>query len=128
MRMFASIPSSNALPCAARPKVSTSIQQNPLCASPTTISVGSVTIAASAVTWRSTSWMPMLATSSSATAAISRSPASVTPASRSARTAVKQAASPPFMSKAPRPWTRPSRASPEKGSAIPSIPTVSMCA
>ena len=47
MAMFASIPSSKRLPCAARPSTSTSIQQKPLCARQSWSSVDSVTIAAS---------------------------------------------------------------------------------
>ena len=70
MRMFASMPRSKRLPWAAMPNVSTSTQLNPRCARQTRSSVASVTTAASARTCCSTSAMPMLATSSSATQAI----------------------------------------------------------
>ena len=77
--------------------------------------VGSVTIAASARTPRSSSArVPTLSYSSSATAATMISPASAVCAARQAPAHI--AAMPPFMSAAPRPYSRPSRSSAVEGS------------
>ena len=98
MRRLASSPRSKRLPCAARPSVSTASQQNPLCATQTSSSVGSVTTAPSVRTRVRTSRMPRLSVSSSATAQTTTSPRSVMPASRSSLRAARQAVTPPFMS------------------------------
>ena len=83
-------------PCAARPVTSISAHTKPLWAIASCSSVGSVTIAASALTDSRTSWTPRLACSSSATAATITSPASRWVAA--ARQASSAAASPAFMS------------------------------
>ena len=72
---IASTPRCGREPCAARPVTSSSSQTNPLCATTSSSSVGSVTTAASAAHRPSTSWIPRLAYSSSATAATTTSPA-----------------------------------------------------
>ena len=71
---MASTPSSGSDPCDATPRVSTSSQTNPLCATQRSSPVGSVTIAASAPMWRTTSCTPIEANSSSATAVTITSP------------------------------------------------------
>src|SRR5579871_5843215 len=81
--------------------------------------------------FRTNALMPSIMPSSSATKASRTTPPSRTPASRSARTAVIAAAMPPFMSAAPRPWSRPSRTMPANGgtdhcAGSPSV-TTSVC-
>ncbi len=93
---IASTPRCGRDPWAARPSTVSSVQTKPLCAITISSSVGSVTTAASALTWRSASWTPMLACSSSATAATTTSPAS--PLSAASRQATSAAATPAFMS------------------------------
>ena len=88
-------------------------------------SVGSVTMAAVTGAWQTTSAVPRLAYSSSATAARTRSPVSGTLPSTSALTEARQAARLPFMSYAPRPRIVPFRTTGVRGSGIPSMPTVS---
>ena len=68
------MPRSGREPWAAKPAVSTSNATKPLWAIATTSSVGSVTIAASAVVRRTSASVPRLPTSSSATAATITSP------------------------------------------------------
>ena len=75
MRMIASRPSRGRLPCAARPRVSTSNQANPLWPIAICRSVGSVTTAASARQRVTSASAPMLAYSSSTTAATISRPA-----------------------------------------------------
>ena len=123
MRVIASTPSAGREPCAARPVVSSSAHTNPLCATHTRSAVGSVTIAASALQRLSTDRVPMLAYSSSATAATITSPARSSEASRFA--AIMHAATPAFMSYPPRAYRRPSRTTGSKGRSMPSTPTVS---
>ena len=72
---IASMPSCGCEPCAARPAISISSHAKPLCAMQISRSVGSVTIAASARSSRATACVPMLANSSSQTAATTTSPA-----------------------------------------------------
>ena len=98
---IASMPSCGCEPCAARPAISISSHAKPLCATHTSSSVGSVTIAASARTCAATAWVPMLANSSSQTAATTTSPAR--PSLAASAHAQSAAAVPPFMSKPPRP-------------------------
>ena len=125
MRTIASRPSAGRLPCAARPCVSTSIQANPLWATAIARSVGSVTTAASARQRVTSASAPALAYSSSMTAAITSRPRAK-PASATMRAASIIAATPPFMSWAPRPYRRPSRWTGSNGAVIPSTPTVSV--
>ena len=120
------MPRSGREPWAAKPAVSTSNATKPLCAIATTSSVGSVTIAASAVVRRTSASVPTLPTSSSATAATITSPRK--PSRTAAAPTSIDAASDPFMSPAPRPWRRPSRTAGANGLSIPATPTVSMCA
>ena len=98
MRAIASTPSCGREPCAARPPTTIRCQVKPLCATATLISapVGSVTMAASAVTVCATAWAPADANSSSQTAATTTSPAS--PRSTAAAAATMIAARPAFMS------------------------------
>ena len=111
-------------PCAARPRTSISIQTNPRWAITTSSSVGSVTIAASARTWRRTSRTPTLACSSSATAATTTSPASPSAAaSRHARAPRRRRPS----CRRRRPCGRSPSTRASNGSVIPATPTVSMC-
>ena len=123
---IASMPRSGREPWAAKPAVSTSNATKPLWAIATTSSVGSVTIAASAVVRRTSASVPTLPTSSSATAATITSPRK--PSRTAAAPTSIDAASDPFMSPAPRPWRRPSRTAGANGLSIPATPTVSMCA
>ncbi len=122
---IASTPRWGREPCAACPVTSISSHTNPLWATASSISVGSVTIAASALRDSSASRTPMLACSSSATAATTTSPAS--PSAAASRHATSAAATPAFMSYAPRPCRRSPSMRGECGSSIPSTPTVSMC-
>ena len=85
---IASTPRSGREPCAARPRVSMSKASQPRCAMQSRSSVGSATIAASALQrWRSGS-VPMLAASSSATAVTMTSPRSPSPAHSTAASAI----------------------------------------
>ena len=103
MRRIASRPSAGRLPWAARPRVSTSTHSNPLWHVAMRRSVGSVTTAPSAAWSRTRASAPRLACSSSATAATTSRPAANPP--RRARRAAASiiAATPLFMSWAPRP-------------------------
>ena len=124
---MASMPSSQALPWAARPFVSMSIQAKPLWATSIWSSVGSPTMAASALTCSTILSVPMLAYSSSQTAVITTSPLSSSPRSTTAFTAAMSEASPPFMSMAPLPYILPSLTTGSRGSiSMYSTPTVSM--
>ncbi len=123
---MASRPSRGRLPCAARPRVSIAAHANPLCPTPICRSVGSVTIAASALHFVTSVSAPRLAYSSSTTAATIRRPLRK-PRSRASRAASIIAATPPFMSCEPRPYSRPSRSTGSNGAGMPSTPTVSMC-
>src|SRR5688572_11413405 len=123
---MASRPSSGRLPCAARPWVSTATHWNPLWATATSRLVGSVTTAASARQVRTSASAPRLECSSSTTAATISSPLSRPPASTRLRAVPTIAATPPFMSCEPRPYTRPLRTSGSNGRAMPATPTVSV--
>ena len=97
MPAIASTPRSGREPCAARPRVSSSAQAKPLCATQARRWVGSVTTQASAPKRRSTACTPSLACSSSATAVTMTSPRSP-PSAAAAAPAIMIAARPPFMS------------------------------
>ena len=101
MRAIASTPRSGREPCAANPSVSISKSTNPLCATASRSSVGSVTITASGRLLEATAALPTLANSSSATAETITSPRSASESARSA--ASNDAARLAFMSYAPRP-------------------------
>ena len=103
MCRMASRPSAGRLPCAARPRVSTSTHSNPLCAVATRRSVGSVTTAASAACAVTSASAPALACSSSATAATTSRPLARPPFRATAVAASTMAATPLFMSWLPRP-------------------------
>ena len=81
-------------PWAASPVRSISNHANPRCATTRFSSLGSVTMAASALTAASTSWVPRLPNSSSATSVTTMSPATtaVTPAPAAGRVEVDVAA------------------------------------
>ena len=100
---MASRPSCGRDPWAATPVVTTSTPANPLCATAIRMSVGSVTTAASAVHSRTSASAPMLAYSSSTTAATTSRPRARPPRAVIWRAASIIAATPPFMSCAPRP-------------------------
>ncbi len=61
---------------------------------------------------------PAAVDSSSVTVLTTRSPASGTSSARSTSVAISIAATPPFMSQAPRPYSRPSRSAGVKGSLV----------
>ena len=90
-------------------------------------SVGSATTAASAVQSFTAASAPRLAYSSSATMATMTRPRRPAVDAASRRAAPRIAATPPFMSCAPRPKSLPSRRTGSKGAAMPSTPTVSLC-
>ena len=90
-------------------------------------SVGSATTAASAVHSFTAASAPRLACSSSATMATITRPLRPAGDWASRRAAARIAATPPFMSWAPRPKSLPSRTTGSKGAAMPSTPTVSLC-
>ena len=119
MRRIASRPSAGRLPCAARPRVSTSTQANPLCAD-ADLQVGRLGHDGGV--------------GAPARARARRRRCSRTPRRRrrrrsaagrqSARCATTRAASiiaatPPFMSCAPRPYSRPSRSTGSNGASMP---------
>lgn len=81
MCVLASIPRSLRPPCAVRPWVRTRKMPNPRCATHTSRSLGSVTIAASVRTSRTNAVVLILSCSSSATNASTRSPRSLTSSS-----------------------------------------------
>ena len=85
-------------------------------ATQTTRPLGSGTIAASACSVRAANSPPAPVDSSSVTVLTIRSPASVTPSSASVHAASTMHATPPFMSHAPRPYSRPSRSTAVNGS------------
>ena len=125
---MASTPICQALPWAATPRVSMSIHANPLCATRTWNSVGSQTTAASTSTPSMRRSVPMLANSSSQTAATTRSPLSASPESTRAFAAERIAVRPPFMSLVPLPYILPSLTTGSRGSiSMYSMPTVSVC-
>ncbi len=108
---MASTPCSGMDPCAARPRSRIPYQPNPRWATIASDWLGSEITAPSmrvpsAARARSASSVPRLPNSSSATSASTTSPRVPTRRARSAATII--AARPAFMSKAPRPWRRPS--------------------
>ena len=122
---IASMPRSGREPWAANPAVSTSNATKPLWAIATTSSVGSVTIAASAVVRRTSASVPTLPTSSSATAATITSPR------KPSRTRRRRRASTPRATpscRLPRAVEAAFLARGANGLSIPATPTVSMCA
>ena len=126
------MPSAACEECAACPVNATSTIAYPRCAITRSSHVGSPTRQASGSRPSrnsSTASVPMLACSSSATSARTMSPA--VPAAAAASAAVTIAATPAFMSHAPRPSSRPLLrppvTRPANGSAIPAMPTVSRC-
>ena len=114
---IASMPRCGREPCAARPIVSTSRLTKPRWATATFISVGSVTIAASARTEAAIASVPTLANSSSETAVRMTSPRK--PRLPASAVASMQAARLPFMSYAPRPYSRPPSSRGTNGSVMP---------
>ena len=120
------MPSAGRLPCAARPCVTTSTQEKPLCVMATAMPVGSGITASSATHRFARTSAPRLAYSSSATAATITRPAPRRGPCSHRSAATIMAARPPFMSCAPRPYRRRSRRSGENGVVMPSTPTVSV--
>ena len=115
------MPSRRLLACAARPGTSSRNVIAPACATTTSSSDGSGMIARSPVApARIAASVPWPPSSSDGTSATMSSPSSRrrTPVAASARSAPRIAATPPFMSFAPRPYTLPSRISPPNGSAV----------
>jgi hypothetical protein len=100
---MASWPSAGRLPWAALPSTVTSTHAKPLCPTAIARSVGSVTTAASARHVFTSASAPMLECSSSTTAATISRPDSKPPRSAITAAALIIAATPPFMSCAPRP-------------------------
>ncbi len=119
MAAIASTPRSGREPCAATPAVSTSSHRKPLWATHTSSAVGSVTIAASAHTLSTRAPRSRCSRTPRRTPPVTITSPAQSRAGRPARPASMIAASPPFMSKPPLPWSRPFSIRGEKGRACP---------
>ncbi len=102
-------PSSRSAPWADSPRTVRRNDRAPACAGAIVSPVGSITMAASARTpCSSSASVPQPPSSSPITGETSSGPGGSTPASARALAACKPHANPPFMSTAPRPYSRPS--------------------